>query len=74
MWNLLRRFDLEYWQMREALGYPIPNWVDRKWPRKLSGNAGDNPFRCGPCQARQRYPELYSDGTPVKVLVENRVF
>lgn len=40
----LRRYDLEYWQMREALGFPIPNWVDRRWPRQLQGNAGRNPF------------------------------
>jgi hypothetical protein len=48
----LRFFDLEYWQMREALGYGIPSWVDRRWPRKLAGNAGTNPFRCGACGAR----------------------
>lgn len=30
----LRYFDLEYWQMREALGYSIPSWVDRRWPRQ----------------------------------------
>lgn len=40
----LRYFDLEYWQMREALGYSIPAWVDRRWPRRLQGNAGVNPF------------------------------
>lgn len=40
----LRYFDLEYWQMREALGYSIPAWVDRRWPRQLQGNAGSNPF------------------------------
>lgn len=45
----LRYFDLEYWQMREALGYPIPAWVDRRWPRQLQGNAGRNPF--WPCPA-----------------------
>ncbi len=44
MWKLLRVFDLEYWQMREALGYPIPAWVDRRWPRQFQGNAGKNPF------------------------------
>lgn len=52
----LRRFDLEYWQMREALGYPIPDWVDRRWPRKLQGNGGTSPIRCGTCEARRRYP------------------
>jgi hypothetical protein len=44
MWRFLRYFDLEYWQMREALGYSIPAWVDRRWPRKLQGNAGKNPY------------------------------
>lgn len=44
MWKLIRRYDLEYWQMREALGYPIPAWVDRRWPRQLQGNAGTNPY------------------------------
>lgn len=51
-----RRFDLEYWQMREALGYPIPDWVDRRWPRKLNGNLGRSPYACGPCSARKLYP------------------
>lgn len=50
----LRYFDLEYWQMREALGYPIPAWVDRRWPRQLAGNAGVNPFRCSSCEVRGR--------------------
>lgn len=54
--NLLREFDLEYWQMREALGFPIPDRIDRRWPRKLSGNGGVNPFECGKCNARKRYP------------------
>lgn len=44
MLKWLRRYDLEYWQMREALGFPIPNWVDRRWPRQLQGNAGTNPY------------------------------
>ncbi len=51
-----RRFDLEYRQMREALGYPIPDWVDRRWPRKLNGNFGNSPYACGSCEARKRYP------------------
>ena len=46
--NFFRYFDLEHWQMREALGYPIPNWVDRRWPRRLQGNAGRNPFHVAP--------------------------
>jgi hypothetical protein len=51
----LRYFDLEYWQMQEALGYPIPNWVDRRWPRRLQGNAGTNPFwKIGATVAKQR--------------------
>lgn len=44
MTRLFRYFDLEYWQMREALGFPIPSWVDRRWPRQFQGNAGRNPF------------------------------
>lgn len=59
MMKWLRQFDLEYWQMREALGYPIPNWVDRRWPRKFQGNAGVNPHKCGMCDARQKYPHLH---------------
>ena len=52
-----REFDLAYWQMREALGYPIPDRIDRRFPRKLAGNCGLNPFMCGKCEARRRYPE-----------------
>jgi len=51
-----REFDLSYWQMREALGFPIPDRIDRRFARKLSGNGGRNPFKCGPCDARRRYP------------------
>ncbi len=51
-----REFDLVYWQMREALGYPIPDRIDRRFPRKLSGNDGHNPFACGKCEARRRFP------------------
>jgi hypothetical protein len=60
----LRRFDLEHWQMREALGHPIPNWVDRKWPRQFDGNLGRNPHRCGTCDARRRYPAVASAPAP----------
>ena len=51
--------ELEYWQMREVLGFPIPNWVDEKWPRQFQGNGGVNPFRCGLCEARRLNPELH---------------
>jgi hypothetical protein len=55
-WPRLRKLELENWQLREAVGLPIPNWVDRKYPRMLAGNAGKNPFRCGTCEAwRRRY-------------------
>jgi hypothetical protein len=54
--SFLREFDLAYWQMREALGYPIPNRIDQRFPKKLSGNGGHNPFQCGPCAARKLYP------------------
>lgn len=47
---LLRYFDLEHWQMREALGYPTPAWVDRRWPRQLQGNCGRNPFHVMPAK------------------------
>lgn len=56
--NLFREFDLQYWQMREALGYPIPHRIDKRFPRKLGGNGGTNPFQCGPCAARRMYPAL----------------
>jgi len=58
----LRYFDLEYWQMREALGYPIPNWVDRRWPRQLQGNGGSPPVKCGICEARRLHPDLHGAG------------
>lgn len=51
-----REFDLAYWQMREALGFPIPNRIDRRFKRKLGGNGGRNPFKCGSCEARRLYP------------------
>jgi len=59
----LREFDLEYWQMREALGYPIPDRIDRRFPRKLAGNCGINPHKCGVCEARKRFPELHAAPT-----------
>lgn len=54
--SIWREFDLAYWQMREALGYPIPNRIDRRFPKKLGGNGGHNPFQCGLCAARKLYP------------------
>ena len=54
--NLLREFDLTYWRMMEALGYPIPDRIDRRFPRKLVGNCGVNPFECGKCRARKLFP------------------
>lgn len=55
----LRYFDLEYWRLREALGYPVPSWVDKRWPRSFAGNGGINPFECGACGSRRLYPHLY---------------
>lgn len=56
---MLKACDLAMWQMKEALGYPIPNAVDVKYPRSLAGNCGDNPFKCGSCEARAKYPDLH---------------
>lgn len=51
-----RAFDREYWQMRTALGYGGPTWADRRF--KLTfGQA--NPFKCGKCEARERFPGLH---------------
>ena len=58
--NLIREFDLTYWQMREALGYSIPDRIDRRWPRKFVGNGGQNPFQCGICAARKSDPGLHT--------------
>lgn len=51
-----REFDLAYWQMREALGFPIPDRIDQRFRGKLAGNGGGNPFSCGKCSARMKYP------------------
>ena len=51
--EMLKACDLAMWQMKEALGLPIPNAVDVKYPRQLAGNCGDNPFKCGKCDARE---------------------
>ncbi len=55
---VFRYFDRDYWQMREALGYPMPYWVQRRWPRQFQ-DGGKNPYFCGTCEARKRYPELH---------------
>lgn len=51
--NLLREFDLQYWQMRAALGYPTPHRIEARWPKGM--NAG-NPYKCGKCQAHRTHP------------------
>lgn len=56
MSNLLREFDLEYWQMRAALGHPIPVRIEARWPHGM--NMG-NPYKCGVCAARRRFPGLH---------------
>lgn len=57
--EMLKACDLAMWQMKEALGYPIPSTVDERYPRQLAGNAGKNPFECGSCGARKAYPDLH---------------
>lgn len=57
--EMMKACDLAMWQMKEALGYPIPSAVDDKYRRSLAGNAGDNPFKCGLCEARKAYPDLH---------------
>ena len=57
--EMLKACDLAMWQMKEALGYPIPSAVDVLYPRQLAGNAGSNPFKCGTCDARTKYPDLH---------------
>lgn len=61
---VLRYFDREYWQMREVLGYPTPYWVQRRWPGQFQ-DGGTNPYFCGSCEARRRYPELH--GAPIRL-------
>lgn len=51
----LRYFDNEYWQMREALGYPIPSRIAKRW---AFGDGSKNPFFCGFCENRRLNPEL----------------
>lgn len=57
--EMMKACDLAMWQMKESLGYPIPYAVDERYPRKLAGCAGDNPFKCGKCGAREAYPDLH---------------
>lgn len=57
--EMLKACDLAMWQMKEALGYPIPNAVDTKYPRALAGNCGNNPFKCGVCDGRAKYPDAH---------------
>ena len=54
--SILREFDLTYWQMRCALGYPIPSRIEARWPHGM--NMG-NPFKCGLCDARRKFPDLH---------------
>lgn len=57
--EMLRACDRAMWQMKEALGYPIPYTADAAHPGALAGSAGNNPFRCGSCEARKAYPDLH---------------
>jgi hypothetical protein len=57
--EMLRACDLAMWQMKEALGLPIPNAVGERYPRRFAGNCGENPFKCGSCEARRLYPDLH---------------
>lgn len=52
----LREFDLTYWQMLSALGFPIPSRIEARWPREM--NTG-NPYKCGICDAKRKYPEAH---------------
>jgi len=51
-----RAFDRDYWEMRAALGYSIPHWVDKRF-RLTAGPPSK--FRCGLCEARKRFPGLH---------------
>lgn len=54
--NLLREFDLTYWQLKSALAYSIPSRIEARWPHGM--NAG-NPYQCGICAARRGFPGLH---------------
>lgn len=54
--RLWREFDLTYWQMQSALGYPVPSRIEARWPRAMNA---DNPYKCGFCEARKEYPGLH---------------
>ncbi len=56
--SFLRFFDLTYWQLRSALGYPIPSAIEARWPHQMSSVG--NPHKCGMCEARQKYPGLHA--------------
>ena len=56
--RIVREYDLTYWQLLSALGYPIPSRIEERWPRDM--NTG-NPYKCGICEARKAYPELHRD-------------
>lgn len=51
-----REYNLTYWQMISALGFPIPSRIEARWPYSM--NAG-NPYKCGLCEARRIYPGLH---------------
>lgn len=70
---IVRYFDREYWQMREALAYPMPYWVQRRWPRQFQ-DGGTNPHVCGICEARRRYPELHNRQPDLKVTAHQSQF
>lgn len=57
--EMLKACDLALWQLKEVCGYPIPYEVDRRYPKKMAGSAGNNPFKCGMCEARKLYPDLH---------------
>lgn len=44
--DAIKQVETENWQLRQALGYPIP--ADKETPQ--------NPFKCGICDARNRRP------------------
>lgn len=51
--STIRRLTIENWQLRAALGYPIPSRLER--------DVEPNPFKCGMCDARYRNPQLFAD-------------
>ena len=57
-WSRLKKLELENWQMREALGYPMPSYLADKYPGQFA-NGGSNPFKCGVCDARRKHPDFH---------------